>query len=197
MSGFDNDVVYGKNADFTTSDNQDVNENNGLVEDGKLWIGSTALNVGGTHINVGSLVCSDGSVSIEYVSPNLDIKMTGIQCIRTETVDMKSTGVTPLFTPTADFIVLSISFVGVDITGTIGLPTMNFGWTASSYNDLANGNTSNVSATDRYCIINAAFGVVDSPILPSGSTLNVNVTSADATATTNTQRIDIIGYYVS
>lgn len=74
MSGFDNDVVYAKNADFTQVDNQDVQESNGLVTDGQLWIGATTPNAGGTHINVGNLVSADNSVSITYNSPNISLQ---------------------------------------------------------------------------------------------------------------------------
>lgn len=77
MSGFDNDVVYAKNADFTAADNQNVSENNGLITDGQLWIGSTATNAGGTHINVGQLISSDSSVTIAYDSPNIDLTVSG------------------------------------------------------------------------------------------------------------------------
>jgi hypothetical protein len=74
MSGFDNDVVYAKNADFTQVDNQDVQESNGLFTDGQMWIGSTTPNAGGTHINVGNLVSDDNSVSITYDSPNISLQ---------------------------------------------------------------------------------------------------------------------------
>jgi hypothetical protein len=74
MSGFDNDVVYAKNADFTQADNQNVSEANGLATNGQLWIGSTALNAGGTHINVGTLTSPDGSIAIGYSSPNVTLQ---------------------------------------------------------------------------------------------------------------------------
>lgn len=71
MSGFDNDVMYAKNADFTSADNQNVSELNGLVTNGKLWIGSTSTNVGGTHINVGSLTSPNSSITFGYSSPDI------------------------------------------------------------------------------------------------------------------------------
>ena len=77
MSGFDNEVVYGKNADFSSTDNQNVLEANGLVTNGKLWIGSTAVNAGGTHINVGSITSPLGTLTIGYSSPNITIDAAG------------------------------------------------------------------------------------------------------------------------
>jgi hypothetical protein len=73
MSGFENDVVFAKNADFTQADNQTVSEANGLATNGQLWIGTTALNAGGTHINVGTITSPGGSVTIGYSSPNITL----------------------------------------------------------------------------------------------------------------------------
>lgn len=77
MSGFENDIVFAKNADFTQADNQLVSESNGLVTDGQLWIGSTATNIGGTHINVGTLTSPDNSVTFSYSSPNITAVVAG------------------------------------------------------------------------------------------------------------------------
>lgn len=71
MAGFDNDICFAVNADFSQSDNQNVLEANGLVTNGKMWIGSTALNAGGTHINVGSLTSPNNSITFGYSSPNI------------------------------------------------------------------------------------------------------------------------------
>lgn len=77
MSGFSNDVVYGKNADYTAADNQSVSESNGLVTDSQMWIGSTATNAGGTHINVGTLTSPDSSITFGYSSPNITAQVAG------------------------------------------------------------------------------------------------------------------------
>lgn len=74
MSGFDNDIMFAKNADFTQADNQAVSESNGLATNGQLWIGATTLNAGGTHINVGTLTSPDASVTIGYSSPNITLQ---------------------------------------------------------------------------------------------------------------------------
>ncbi len=77
MSGFDNDIVFAKNADFTQADNQNVLETNGLVTNGQVWIGSTVLNAGSTHINVGNFVSPFGTLSIGYSSPNITLDVSG------------------------------------------------------------------------------------------------------------------------
>lgn len=73
MAGFENDIVFAQNADFTQSDNQAPAESNGLITNGQLWIGSTALNAGSTHINVGTLTSPGGTVTIGYSSPNITL----------------------------------------------------------------------------------------------------------------------------
>ena len=77
MAGFDNEVVYGKNADYTSVDNQNVLESNGLVTNGQLWIGSTAVNAGSTHINVGTLTSPGGTLNVGYSSPNITLDLAG------------------------------------------------------------------------------------------------------------------------
>jgi len=73
MAGFENDVGFSKNYDFTAADNQNTSEANGLISDGQLWIGSTAKNIGGTHINVGGLTSPNSTILIGYSSPNITL----------------------------------------------------------------------------------------------------------------------------
>lgn len=77
MSGTKNDVLVGKNADFSQADapNSQSSESNGLVTNGDLWIGSTALNAGSTHVNVGNITSS--SLTIGYSSPDITIETNG------------------------------------------------------------------------------------------------------------------------
>ncbi len=77
MAGFENDVVFSKNADFSQLDNQAPVEANGLVTNGQMWIGTTAVNAGGTHINVGALTSPDSSVTVGYSSPNVTLVVAG------------------------------------------------------------------------------------------------------------------------
>jgi hypothetical protein len=79
MAGTKNGTLVGKNADFTQVDgpNSQSSENNGLITNGQMWIGSTALNAGGTHVNVGTLTSSDASITFGYSSPNITATITG------------------------------------------------------------------------------------------------------------------------
>lgn len=77
MAGFENDVVFSKNADFSQLDNQQPVEANGLVTNGQMWIGTTAANAGGTHINVGSITSPLGTLSVGYSSPNITLDLAG------------------------------------------------------------------------------------------------------------------------
>lgn len=76
MSGFDNEVMYAKNADFTTAGAGGGSLANGLVLDGQLWIGRTAVNAGGTHIDVATLTAGTG-VSITNGAGSITIGLSG------------------------------------------------------------------------------------------------------------------------
>jgi hypothetical protein len=77
MAGIVNDVLYALNADFTGGNSLLASESNGLVTNGKMWIGSTAVNAGGTHINVGSITSPLGTLLIGYSSPNITLDLVG------------------------------------------------------------------------------------------------------------------------
>lgn len=90
-NGFNNDLMFAQNADFTG--NATPAFANGLQTDGQLWIGTTAVNAGGTHINVGKIVPADGSITVNYVSPNIVIGATGgsIPPVQTLSDDINTT----------------------------------------------------------------------------------------------------------
>lgn len=77
MAGFENDLMFALNADFTQADNQAPAESNGLVTNGQMWIGTTTANAGGTHINVGTITSPDASVTVGYSSPNITLQVAG------------------------------------------------------------------------------------------------------------------------
>lgn len=76
MAGFDNDVVYANNADFSTAGAGGGSASNGLQTNGQLWIGSTALNGGGTHVNVGTISAGAG-ISVTNGAGTISIASTG------------------------------------------------------------------------------------------------------------------------
>lgn len=77
MSGFDNDIVYANNGDFSTASSPRGTLANGLITDGQLWIGRTAVNVGGTHISVGTITSPDGTLTVGYSAPNITLSVAG------------------------------------------------------------------------------------------------------------------------
>lgn len=83
MAGFDNEVVYGSNVDFTG--NTTVNAT--ILTNGQLIIGSTALNAGGTHINIGMLISPLNTISIGYATPNITLDVNGSAVGQTITGD--------------------------------------------------------------------------------------------------------------
>lgn len=85
MAGSKNDVVVGKNADFSQAGapNATTSEANGLATNGQLWIGTTALNAGGTHINVGTLTSPNASITFGYSSPNITAVTSGAVLLQT------------------------------------------------------------------------------------------------------------------
>lgn len=77
MAGFDNDVVYANNADFSRAGSGGGSAANGLQLDGQLWIGGTAVNVGGTHVNVGTLTSTGGSLTITNGMGTINLEVAG------------------------------------------------------------------------------------------------------------------------
>jgi hypothetical protein len=72
MAGFDNDVVYGTNLDFSTAGA--LGGNATILTDGQMLIGTTALNVGGTHINVGTITSPNSSIVVGFSTPNITLQ---------------------------------------------------------------------------------------------------------------------------
>lgn len=74
-TGFMNGFVGAQNANFSSVGN--ASSTTGLQTNGQLWVGTTALNAAGTHINVGAITSSDGSISVGYNSPNINLTTSG------------------------------------------------------------------------------------------------------------------------
>lgn len=87
MAGILNDVFFALNADYTGGGSLLASENNGLISNGQMWIGSTVRNAGGTHINVGRITSPTGTVLIGYSSPNITIDVSGSSVTETITGD--------------------------------------------------------------------------------------------------------------
>jgi len=125
MAGFENDVVYSKNADFTTLDNQSPSESNGLATNGQFWIGTTAVNAGGTHVNVGTITSPLGTLAIGYSSPNITLDLAGGSVgIDSITVDSNNAPGTNPVLPTAGG---NINIQGIGETTSVSNAVNSFG----------------------------------------------------------------------
>lgn len=107
MSGFDNEVLIAKNADFSTAGANKGSVANGLNADGKIWIGSTTPNVGGTNVNVGTITSPNGTITVGYSSPNITLSSTAFRQVVQRTFSSSAT-----YTPTSGMKFCEIKIVG-------------------------------------------------------------------------------------
>lgn len=117
-----------------------------------------------------------------------------IETFSSPTIDFKSAGATPIFTPTGDFVVTGVTFIGIDVTGAVHGANVNLGSNSPTYNSFVSGLHTSVPATGKYQFFSIGGTVVT--IVPAGTPFEINVTNPDTGATTNSQRVDISGYYI-
>lgn len=202
MAGTKNDVLVGKNADFSQAGapNGTSGEANGLITNSQLWIGSTALNAGGTHVNVGTLTSPDGSITIGYSSPNITLQITQSPqfVIRGPNVDFLTVGNTPLFTPSQRFILVGYVLITTALTGVPNLDSAsNLGWTAPNYTDITVGIPGAALPTtlDFQAGNFLPTQINNFQVIPASTAIVWRVTSIDTGATAYINRVDLIGYY--
>jgi hypothetical protein len=148
MAGIKNSTLCGNNADFSqfNGPTSTSGPSNGLITNGQLWIGSTALNVGQTHINVGTLTSPLGTLTIGYSSPNITIDLTGgAIAIQEITVDTTTGGGTNPVVPTGGLITVT---GGQYASGTFGTRVVDINSSAASTLQVLVQQTSAVSATN-------------------------------------------------
>jgi len=119
-----------------------------------------------------------------------------IVVISSTIINLLATGNTIIFTANTPFVVTQINTYGVNLSGVIGSPVANFGWTAAAYSDLTSGFNQFASATNNVNGLAVQGSIGETQPVPTATAFRINVTIADATATTNSQRIDILGYYL-
>lgn len=176
MAGFENDVAYAKNADFTSIDNQSPSEANGLATNGQLWIGATSVNVGGTHINVGTLTSPDSSMTIGYSSPNITLQVAGGTTVG-KTITGNSGGARP---PTAGNWNFVTSNSTVSFAGAASTFTQNFNLTNLCFGTslpLLTSGSQNVSA--GFNTMAALTSGVANTIIGANSALALSVGNAN------------------
>lgn len=203
MSGFKNDTVVAKNADFSQAagPNATSSESNGLNTNGQMWIGSTATNAGGTHINVGALTSPDSSITFSYSSPNITATVTGgTSVLKTLTGDSGGA-----ISPTAGNINTlgsgSITTVGSGSTITTQLTGLTnhallIGAGTSTITKLASGTTGQVLQTNTSADPTWSTATYPSTATSTGTILRATGTNWAATTSTypNTNAVNTILY---
>ena len=158
MAGIKNGTLIGNNADFTQAGgtNAASGQANGLLTDGQLWVGSTALNIGGTHINVGSIVSPDSSITFGYSSPNITAQVSGSYA-----AVLSLTGNTGVATPSSGNINVVTANTTVKFTGSGSTITEDF-----NVNNLVIGTSAPLISTGT---ANVGIGALVMGALTSGA----------------------------
>lgn len=110
-------------------------------------------------------------------------------------VDMKSTGVTLLYTTPADkgdFIITEIVAIPNNVTGTGTQPIINLGTNSATYDDILNGQTLAMVNNNKS---ESLLGTGEFLIIPASTDIYVNVTTAATGYTTFDAEIYIRGFF--
>ena len=200
MSGFNNEVLVCSGGRVEVSSAQSI----GIMQTS----GSVSL-VNYVGSPEGNVAANPSSLSHDTGSGNVYIKKTGtgntgwaaiqstpaVLPLGNVNVDLTALGVTTLFTTAAStLVIVGFVFTGISVTGITSSPIVNFGWTGPAYNDYYDSAIPNVNATGQiYAQIPTGGTII---VVPPSTVFVANVTSADGTATTDTQKITMIGFYI-
>lgn len=120
----------------------------------------------------------------------------GVPVIYSSQVNLLATGATQLATFSSGissaFIITSITAVGTTITGVYGGGIADFGTNGPTYDNYVIA-FSNFAPVQGQYVFTSAPGLVQ---VPTNTPFFINVTTADPTATANTQTIYIQGFYI-
>jgi len=186
---------------YTSSESNNILiQNAGVVSESnamRLGVSGSSFNqINKTFIAgiAGVSVANTNTVTINSSTGQLGSQIGNpIVVIKGPTIDITQAGTTVLFTPSADFFVTAINTYAVTIDNITNPAAVNIGWTAANYDDLISGFASFSNIQGHYSVNNSVNS--DVPYLPASTSLIMNVNNP-ATATTDLQRIDIIGYYL-
>jgi hypothetical protein len=110
------------------------------------------------------------------------------------TVDFTTTGAYTIFQPLSTFIITGITFVAVDVSGGVMGFAANLGTNPPDFDNYVAGIGSSITVNGKYQFF--SLGGTVNNIIQGGSDLKINVSMPDLGATTNKQRVDILGYYL-
>jgi hypothetical protein len=124
------------------------------------------------------------------------VPMPGVSVIASQDIDFLSAGtVTALFTTAArPFFIIGFGYTGIDVSGVTVSGFVNYGWTAPDYNDFLDSVTTPlVNNTDETAIVIPPGG--PTVIVPPSTTFRIKIGTA-TTATTDTEKVSIMGFYI-
>lgn len=110
-------------------------------------------------------------------------------------VDTTTLGVTQIFTFDREFIVTAVYALIVNLTGVQTAPLGSLGSNGPAFDNITNTFAFTSGVTDDYSAGYLQTGI-PSKVMQIGDILTMNVIANDTTATTDTQRIYIFGYYI-
>jgi hypothetical protein len=189
IAGFENDIGFSKNFDYTQSDNQAPTEANGLATNGQLWIGTTPVNAGGTHINVGNITSPSGTLTIGYSSPNITMDLTGGSAA-IERVALQ-TGTTPVV-PLAGTLTFSGAVVaaGTNPVRTDGTGANTMTLEVQTSQALAAADATKIGLSN---FSSAGFGVAATGFVTQATSVAQLFTANTGTATPSSNNLNVLG----
>ena len=117
-----------------------------------------------------------------------------IEIFQGPTVDFTVVGIYTIFKPSSIFILTGVIFSAVDVSGLVTGFSSNLGTNPPDFDNYVSGLGSSVTVNGKYQYF--SLGGTVNNLIQGGSDFKINVTLADSGATSNKQRVDILGYYL-
>jgi hypothetical protein len=177
MAGIDNTTLFSAGDKITPSQAADIV---------RMQVGVDSISrINHTGNPEGVVSANPGSLSHDPSSGDIYYKQTGsgntgwitlnsgLQRFRGPEVNLLNTGVTTLFTPVFDIVVVFITSVATNLTGLSSGAIANFGFTAPDYTEITNGfqlfpQTQNFSYG---AVLGATFG--ETGVCPGGTPVKI------------------------
>lgn len=199
MAGIDNTTLFSSGDKLTPSSAQDIAR---MQVDGTDVgrINHAGNPEGVVSANPASL-CHDttsGTVFVKQIGTGNTgwVPMPGVSVISSMDIDFLDAGaVTALFTTAArPFFIIGFGYTGIDVSGVLLSGFVNYGWTAPDYNDFLDSVTTPlVNNTDETAVVIPPGG--PTVIVPPSTTFRIKIGTA-TTATTDTEKVSIMGFYI-
>ncbi len=177
---------------MTVSNDLNISEAGYVVFDGiSEFSGRTFQQGFGISLTNASGVSGNTTISVNPV-----VIPVGLIIVKSNAVaDITVMGTTQIFTFPQDFVCLYIIYTNLTLTGSIAGSAATIGTNNPDYDNLGSPSF-NLSAQGNIQYYAGAQNAVTGAKILSGSTVFLNVTVPDGTATSLTETVDFIGYYV-